>query len=451
MPVTPLSFKQQWLYAIGQLGWSTLINVINLWLVYFYIPSSDSGIPVYISQTTFLVVLNVLALLAAFGRIFDAFTDPIIAYKSDNYSHQKGRRLPYMKWGIIPASLACLLMFVPLSSGEATINIIWLFLLQLVFYVCLTIYVTPFNALIAEFGHNAKGRLDLSTYISITYALGIIIASQVSTLANALQSFGLSGDKVVALQMALAVVVIISIICMYVPIWFLDEKKHSIGQASKLDLRTSLLSTFRNKHFRYYVIADFSYFLGLTIVMTGLLYYITVLLELEESMMGMLLPFMVLISFFIYPMVNFLAKKTGKKIWISFGFFMMFVNFVTVYFLGNLPFTNIQQAWLLIVMMSIPIAFLGVLPNAVLGDIATYNSIKTGNNQEGMFFAARTLMQKFGQTFGVFIFAVLTTFGKDIGDDFGIRLSGLVGATFCIFAAIYFLKYNEKEVTSIAT
>lgn len=449
MKATPLTLKQQWIYAIGQLGWSTLVNVINLWLVFFYLPSAESGIPTYISQTTFLVVLNVLAILTAFGRIFDAFTDPYIAFKSDNHGHKKGRRLPFMKWGIIPAGIACLLMFIPLASQEANINIFWLFMLQVIFYLFLTVYVTPYNALIAEFGHNAKGRLDLSTYISVTYAVGIIIASQVSTLAGIFEGAGWM--KVHALQVSIGVVVLISILCMFVPVWFLDEKKHSISQKSDLDFMTSLKHTFKNKFFRYYVIADFSYFLGLTIVMTGLLYYITVLLELEDSMMGILLPAMVLISFFIYPLVNFLAKRMGKKIWISFGFFMMFANFMAIYFLGNLPFPETTQAWMLVCFMAIPIAFLGVLPNAVLGDIATYNSIVTGHNQEGMFFAARTLMQKFGQTFGVFLFAVLTTFGKDVGDDFGIRLSGLVGAAFCIFAAIYFLNYNEEEVTKIAT
>ncbi len=55
-------------------------------------------------------------------------------------------------------------------------------------------------------------------------------------------------------------------------------------------------------------------------------------------------------------------------------------------------------------------------------------------------------MQKFGQTFGVVSFAMLTTLGRDVGDDLGVRLSGLVGFALCLAAGIVFARYNEKEV-----
>ena len=63
-----------------------------------------------------------------------------------------------------------------------------------------------------------------------------------------------------------------------------------------------------------------------------------------------------------------------------------------------------------------------------------------------MYFAARTLMQKFGQTFGVLIFAGLTSLGRDPGDDLGIRLSGLVGFILCFGAGIIFLRYKENKL-----
>jgi len=86
------------------------------------------------------------------------------------------------------------------------------------------------------------------------------------------------------------------------------------------------------------------------------------------------------------------------------------------------------------------------LPNAILADIAEHDALKSGIKQQGMYFAARTLMQKFGQTFGVILFAMLTTFGKDPGNDFGIRLSGIIAAALCILAGLYFIRYNEKQL-----
>ena len=95
-----------------------------------------------------------------------------------------------------------------------------------------------------------------------------------------------------------------------------------------------------------------------------------------------------------------------------------------------------------------PLAFLGVLPNAVLADIAEFDATETGEPREGMFFASRTLMQKFGQTFGVMSFAMLTSLGRDVGDDLGIRLSGVVGFALCAVAAVVFARYDEATVTA---
>ena len=440
----PLSKKIA--YAIGQLGWATLVNIVSLQLIYFYRPPEDADIPYFITQAVFFVVLNAITLIAASGRLLDAVTDPLIANWSDKFKSPKGRRMPFLKMGAFPTALFCVLMFVPISSGISSLNILWLVLVQAMFYISLTIYVTPYFALLPEFGHTPKERLDLSTYISITYALGIILASLVPAIADGLMGSLNLTSRVTAIQYGVAIMAFIAMLLMWVPTWFIHEPDYSKGEPSAIPFKQAIRRPFQNKHFIYYVVADFAYFLGLTITMTGLLYYITVLLELKESMMAALLPALVFVSFLFYPLVNFLAKKVGKKILISGAFFYLVVVYGGIFFLGNLPMDNETQAWILTLSLAIPYSFLGILPNAVLADIADKDARDSGINQEGMFFAARTLMQKFGQTFGVVIFAMLTIFGKDIGDDFGIRLSGLIGAGMCFLAGVYFLKYDEEEV-----
>lgn len=120
--------------------------------------------------------------------------------------------------------------------------------------------------------------------------------------------------------------------------------------------------------------------------------------------------------------------------------------FLGVPLLGSLSFSPVAQGYLLVLLLAVPLAFLGVLPNAVLADIADDDAASTGEQREGMFFASRTLMQKFGQTVGVVSFAMLTTLGRDVGDDLGIRLSGIVGFALCVVAAIVFSRYDEEAV-----
>jgi glycoside/pentoside/hexuronide:cation symporter, GPH family len=144
--------------------------------------------------------------------------------------------------------------------------------------------------------------------------------------------------------------------------------------------------------------------MGLTIINTGLLFYVTVLLGLPEALVGNLLGIMVIVSFLFYPLVNILARKVGKKILVTISFLFMSSIFLAIFFLGRLPLPEETQAYLLVLFYAVPLAFLGVLPNAVLADIAGHDALKTGEAKEGMYFAARTLMQKFGQTFGILVF-----------------------------------------------
>jgi GPH family glycoside/pentoside/hexuronide:cation symporter len=91
-----------------------------------------------------------------------------------------------------------------------------------------------------------------------------------------------------------------------------------------------------------------------------------------------------------------------------------------------------------------PAAFLGILPNTVVADISELDTLETGVNKEGMYFAARTTLMKLGQTMGIIVFAALLTFGKEPGADMGVRLSGLAGVALCITAMIIFSPYDER-------
>ena len=82
-----LTKKQMRIFAVGQLGWSTLSGIISAWLVTFYLPTSDdmaAGARQYI--TPGLIIggfLTILGLITALSRVFDAVTDPWIASLSD--------------------------------------------------------------------------------------------------------------------------------------------------------------------------------------------------------------------------------------------------------------------------------------------------------------------------------------------------------------------------------
>ena len=78
-----LSKGKVWCFAVGQLGWSLLAALLSSWLVNYYQPDEAAlaaGQPVFIPQgRVILGLLTILGAITAFGRVFDAVTDPLIA------------------------------------------------------------------------------------------------------------------------------------------------------------------------------------------------------------------------------------------------------------------------------------------------------------------------------------------------------------------------------------
>ncbi|MBM9548835.1 MFS transporter [Leptospira sp. 201903074] len=491
-------------YAIGQLGWSTLINIIGLHQVYFYLPPAPKPgqdcFPDLIEKMAFWG-LSTIGVVAAVGRLWDAFTDPIIANSSDRFSSRFGRRIPFLFFGGVPAAVFCWLIFVPPHNFISSTNLVWMTGCMLLFYLFLTVYVTPFFALIPELGHTPEERLNLSTYISVTYALGIIVASTEPMIANVLKSnfvfdTDISVQTLVSRQYALGILCVFAAICMYFPVFSIHEKTYCEAEASSVPFREAILLTFKNKNFLYFALSDLCYFLALTILTTGISYYVTVLLELEREFVTQLLTVMLLLSFAFYPVVNWIARKIGKKKTVLFAFYVFLALFLSIYFIGKdeLPLPPYIQGYLIVAVAAIPIAILGILPNAILADIAELDSLKTGSKREGLFYAGRTFMQKLGQTLAVLVFSTVILLGLDretkknvspsvtgilapsvtepksnseknlkgetkismestickveeveAGGELGVRLTGPLASAFCLLAIFLFGKYKEDE------
>ena len=437
------------LYALGQLGTSIAMNVVAVALVFFYLPPDTAGLPELITTSTFLGVLNALVLIAASGRLLDAVTDPLVANLSDRSTNPNGRRIPYMKRAAVPVAVFLVLMFVPPSSTQSSWNIVWLVVVQAAFYVSLTFYLTPFYALTPDMGHTPTERLNLSTWTSITFALGIVVAGATPLIAAMLED-GAGLSPLRAFQTAVAILGAVALVLMVVPVLTIHEPTYSAGEPSTTPVGEALRLSFAIPDFRRLVFAEFTYFTGLTIAQTGLLFYVTVLLEREEELVAALLAVLVLASLLFFPLVNLLARRLGKKPLIVMSLAWMAFVFLGVVWLGRLDgvvsIDATAQAYVLILLLSVPVAFLSILPFATLCDVAEYDAVRSGEAREGMFVAARTFMQKGGQTTGVLLFAVLTTFGRDVGDDLGIRLSGLVGCVMCLAAAVLFLGYRADVI-----
>ena len=139
--VKKLSTGKVWCFAVGQFGWSALISS---WLVNYYQPdlaTQRAGQPIFIPQgLAILGVLTVLGAITAFGRLFDAVTDPLIASLSDRCKSKDGRRIPFMRAAAVPFALSCILTFWSPVNGESWLNAAFLFVMLMVFTAVFAAY-----------------------------------------------------------------------------------------------------------------------------------------------------------------------------------------------------------------------------------------------------------------------------------------------------------------------
>ncbi len=444
--------KVLWIFAIGQLGWSLLSGIIANWLVFFYQPSQEElakGQVLFIPKGTF-IGLTAIGVITAFGRIFDAVTDPIIAGKSDSLKHKLGRRIPFMRYAAIPFGIVTVLMFISPFGNENKGNAVTLFIFAMLFYFCMTCYCTPYNALIPELGSTQNARINLSTFISVTYFFGTAVAYLVPNIANVfINSMGYANS----FRITIAIMATIAVICMLVPAFLIDENQYADTTPSKSSAFSSLLSTFKNKEFRIFVFSDILYWIGLTLFQTGLSFYITVLLGLDSGMTFPLFVTMTIVSLLFYPAVNIFSKKIGKKKLIVFAFLFFSFAFLVTAGAGLIDIPPVAYGFIIAILAAMPMAVLGILPQAVVADISEADKFDTGESRQGMFYAARTFAFKLGQSLAMLIFTSMILINSDVkknetGYGLGYRLTAITAAMLCLLGGIVFMRYNEKKVIS---
>ena len=448
------------IFAIGQLGWSMLSGIISAWLVTFYLPTSGditNGAVQYIVPG--LVIggfMTVLGLITALSRVFDAVTDPLIASLSDRSKNPKGRRIPFMKVAAIPLSIVTVLLFCAPVAGQSAWNIVWISVAIVLFYLFMTMYCTPYNALISEFGKTQEDRMFISTAISLTFFAGTLLAYTPFVFAGLLRG---AVGYAWSYRICFIVLAVAACVCMLLPTFLLNEKEFVETKPSDENVVKSLVSTFKNKDFRTFSLSDIMYWVGLTMFQTGLPFFVKVSMAFDEGLVMVFMGGMTVLSAVFYPFVTKMVKKFGKKKLVIAGFLGLAICYAIA------AVSSIEGicdggliSWIfggaIMVISALPMALLGIIPQSIVADVAEAEAVTTGQNREGMFFAARTFAMKFGQSLAMILFTSLAVAMPDpssTGDEVfpgkaGMILVAAAAVLFCVAGAVILLFYREKKI-----
>ncbi len=441
MEKKPITNKLLWIFAVGQFGWSLLSGIVANWMVYYYTGSPSAQNPntgIFasgITQHPILFKLTLFGLVLAVGRIFDAITDPLIAGWSDRSKYKGGRRIPFMRAIAIPFALVTIGLFTLPQTSSIAVNDVILFILLITFYMFMTIFCTPYNALIAELGDTQEHRINVSTYISFTFIAGQSISFMLPNVAGMLEG---AAGQAGSVRLAVAIMSSVACIAMLIPSLYIKEREYIDAKPSETKAFSSLLKTFRNRQFRRFVCSDMIYFFALTLFQTGLAFYEAKLMEIEDTWTFLLTATMTALSVCQYPVINKLAPNIGKKKLIITGFFGYALVFLITFICGK----GLYWGFIVAVCASTPMAILGILPQACVADVAELSRLETGEDRSGMFFAARTFAFKMGQALAMVVFTSITVSGTPAS----YRATAAVAFVTCVTGALLFLLYDERMI-----
>ena len=429
-----------WIYACGQLGWSLASYGVGSLLSYFYMPpenvTTKTIFPNFL-PTISVLGLTILGLIGFSGRLFDAFIDPFVANWSDKIKSKFGKRKIFMAIAALPLAVFSYLIFHPITEGGTMANVVWLTTTIYVFYISLAMYMITYAALISELGHVVEDRLKISTIISITWALGFLIGNTTPALQGFFESKG--DSSVWAFQKTVGIFAILAGVFLLIPVFFLNEKKYALQGESEGSFYTSIKSVFQNRPFRYFAFSYLLYWLALTFIQAGIIFYVTLLLGLDKSSATIFGIGSFFSSFLFYPLMGKLEKGFSKKTVIL----AAFLTFILIFSILLLPISGTIRFWTVTVLAAFPLAAFGILPNTIVADVVHQNEKTTGQNQAAMFYGVAAFMMKVGISLANLIFPSLLIYGKSVDNPMGVRLTLVAALVFCMAGFLVFRKYEE--------
>jgi GPH family glycoside/pentoside/hexuronide:cation symporter len=355
--------------------------------------------------------LSGLALSA--GRVFDAFSDPIVGSLSDRTSTRFGRRRPYMFAGAILLFATMAFFFRnPRLESQAALFAWAAISYTLLAAVAYTLVNIPYSSLTPELTQDYNERTSLNAYRFAFAIVGTLLGagaalppiSAVSGAAivdNKWVGDPSAGYQVlgVAFGAAMAITALITV-------FSVKETTSHIARpkAGFMNIVKDYLSTFANKPFLLILLPWTLNITGVTVLSTMLQYYFTnVLNQPGKVTMAMLLLLVVAIAFI--PVWTAVSKRIGKKWSYIIGMLGVAAGVLLIFLVG--PSASIGTLYALVAFCGIGFSTGYALPWSIIPDAIDYDFLKTGENREGLYYGIWTFSSKLGQAISALIIGAL--------------------------------------------
>lgn len=357
------------------------------------------GIPVYVYIPKFYTdVVGVNVILMGYilfsVRIFDAFTDPVIGYLSDQTRTRFGRRRPYIFLGAFFTALMMVLLFNP-PHATPSFETVWFGIFIYALFLFWTIVTVPYESLGPEITFDYHERISLFALRDGFLIAGTLAAASTPALVQWI--LGLSGDAGGERTKFFWISMLYTPLLIGTALWCVMAVKELYPQESKkVGLIPGIRLVTRNRPFMILLIAYTISAIGNNLPATLILFYVQYVLQSDLADFFLLLYFATGIVFL--PGWIFIARRTGKKVaWLV----SMGINsgaFVGVFFLGP---GDAMLYGILVFLSGIGFGAALAIPSAIQADVIDYDEFLTGERREGQYLGLWSISKKLAAAIGV--------------------------------------------------
>jgi glycoside/pentoside/hexuronide:cation symporter, GPH family len=388
-------------YGFGAVANGAKSNGFNYLLLFYY--SQVIGL------RADLVSLGILIAL-----VFDAVSDPLVGYISDNTHSKLGRRHPYMYAAGLPVALAYYFLWSPPAWDETGLFLYFVCMAVLI-RTLITFYEIPATALVAELTDDYDQRTEMMSFRYFFGWWGGLTMAVMNYLVFLPEEKG--GLEYVEgwshYGLAASIVIFVSI---YVSA--IGTHKHiphlrkppSSGPFSFAKTKKEIKETLSNRSFFALFVSALLQAVAAGVSTSLSIYFSRHFWELTSTQIGyMNIPyfFSAFVALMLAPRASrWLGKKKGGMIILGLAFAMAPMPYI-LRVLGWFPENGTDTLfWTLVVFNTIEVTLIimsSSLIAAMIADVVEDSEVKTGRRSEGIFFAANSFAQKAVNGLGVVV------------------------------------------------
>lgn len=401
-PEDRVLLKEKICYGIGGLMDGGGVALMSCILVKYM---TTMGIPMKIATTIFMI-----------AKLWDAVTDPVMGFISDNTRGRWGRRKPYMFAGGISIIVSIFLLFMPVKDWGVSTNgfIAYMLIMYLLWNTCSTLSQVPYCSMSSDISPSFRERNNANTVklIFTAAASGLAYVLPLLFIESLISADGwLFMPHINTTEFWLSISIIFGtlfggglIICSI----FVKERIKPTTAVEKFNAKQfvkSYAKPYKNRSYRWHIVMYVSAFACMDMISALAVFYATdvwhgeKLFGMDISSMFIIAPLMVA-AVVMFPLARKMMDKKSKQFAFRMG--------LPFYIFGGIMFAIMEPSWTPPILIPIVALIMGLgfggaqmMPWIIFPDTVDVGEMATGDRSTGTYSGMMTLARKVGGALAV--------------------------------------------------